>query len=145
MRIAEENWRVLASLLPTGTLRIDANQNVSTMLANILNASAEDHIVRPVNSVSRCTRSSKLSNLTFPCNERSIRGIRLHKLLRKSRVNDRSNWRNGLACEHRFKTERSQRPACQKPTGLDTGAEERLRQYLDSFRIGRRESNNRVP
>jgi len=45
-----------------------------------------------VNSVSRCTRSSKLSNLTSPSNKRYIRGIRLHKLWRKSRATDYFNW-----------------------------------------------------
>jgi hypothetical protein len=39
-----------------------------------------DHVVRHVNSVSRFTRSRKLSNRTSPCGKRSIRGIRLRML-----------------------------------------------------------------
>jgi hypothetical protein len=39
-----------------------------------------DPVVPRVNSVSRSTRSSKLSNRKSPCSKRSIRGIRLHKL-----------------------------------------------------------------
>jgi hypothetical protein len=47
-----------------------------------------------VNSVSRFTKSRKLSNLTFHYNKRSIRGIRLRKLSRKSHASDHFNWRN---------------------------------------------------
>ena len=64
---------------------------------------AGDHVVLRVNSVSRFTRSSKLSSRTSPCSKRSIRGIRLHKLLRKSRATDYFNWRNGVPGEHRSK------------------------------------------
>ncbi len=64
---------------------------------------AGDHVVLRVNSVSRFTRSSKISNRNSPCSKRSIRGIRLHKLLRKSRATDYFNWRNGVPREHRSK------------------------------------------
>src|SRR5882762_11117744 len=70
-----------------------------------------DHVVRRVNSVSPFTRSSKLSNRTSPCNKRSIRGIRLHRLWRKSRATDYFSWRNGMPREHRSKTDRSEHAA----------------------------------
>jgi hypothetical protein len=72
---------------------------------------ARDHVVRRVNSVSRFTRSSRLSNRTSPCSKRSIRGIRLHKLLRKSRATDHFNWRDGVPREHRSKTDGSEHAA----------------------------------
>jgi hypothetical protein len=76
---------------------------------------AQDHVVRRVSSVSRFTRSSKLSNRTSPSSKRSIRGIRLQKPLRKSHATGYFNWRNGSPREHRSKTDRLE-PACQKPT-----------------------------
>jgi len=57
---------------------------------------ARGHIVRRVNLVSRFTRSSRPSNRTSPSSKRFIRGIRLHRLLQKSRAIDYSNWRNGV-------------------------------------------------
>src|ERR1700686_1274115 len=54
---------------------------------------APDHVVRRVSSVSRFTRSSKLSNRTSHFSKRSIRGIRLHRLLRKSHAAGYFNWR----------------------------------------------------
>ena len=69
---------------------------------------ARDHVARHVNSVSRFTRSSKLSNRTSPCSKRSVRGIRLHKLLRKGRASDYFKWQNGIPAEHRFRTARSE-------------------------------------
>jgi hypothetical protein len=50
-----------------------------------------DHAVRRVNSASRFTRSSKLSNRIFPCSKRSLRGTKLHKPSRKSRATDYFN------------------------------------------------------
>jgi hypothetical protein len=64
-----------------------------------------DHIVHRGNSVSRFTRSRKLSSRTSPSSRRSIRGIRLHMLWRKSRAADNFNWQNGVRREHRFKTQ----------------------------------------
>jgi len=83
---------------------------------------AEDHVVRRVNSVSRFTRSRKLSNRSSPCGKRSIRGIRLHVLWRKSRATDHFNCRNGVPREHCFKTDRSECAACQKPTSMASWA-----------------------
>ena len=71
---------------------------------------AADQVLRPVNSVSRFTRSSKLSNRTSPLKKHCIRGIRLHKLWQRSRASDYSNWRNGMPCEHRSKADRNLRP-----------------------------------
>jgi hypothetical protein len=48
----------------------------------------------------------ELSNRTSPCGKRSIRGIRLHMLWRKSRATDHFNWRNGVPREHCFDTDR---------------------------------------
>jgi hypothetical protein len=67
---------------------------------------ATDLVARRVNSISRFTRSSKLSNRASPCSKRSIRGIRLPRLLRKSRATDYFNWRNGIPREHRSKFDR---------------------------------------
>jgi hypothetical protein len=75
---------------------------------------AGDHGVCAVNSVSRWTRYGRLSNRTFLCSKRFIRGIRLHRLLRKSRASDYFNWRNGTPSNHRSKTDRSEHAACQK-------------------------------
>jgi hypothetical protein len=61
---------------------------------------ARGHIVRRVNLVSRFTRSSRPSNRTSPSSKRFIRGIRLHRLLQKSRAIDYSNWRNGVPTKH---------------------------------------------
>jgi len=83
---------------------------------------AGDHVVRRVNSVSRFTRSSKLSNRTSPCSKRSIRGIRLHRLLRKSRATDYSNWRSGMPREHRSMTDLLEHGACQRPTSMPSRA-----------------------
>ena len=44
-----------------------------------------------VNSVSRFTRSSKLSKRISPCSKRSLRGTKLHKPSRKSRATDYFN------------------------------------------------------
>jgi len=63
-----------------------------------------------VSSVLRFTRSSKLSNLTSRCTKRFIRGIRLHRLSRKSLATDYFNWRNGMPREHRSKTDRNVLP-----------------------------------
>ena len=72
--------------------------NAAIVLAKLLNHArgrfplrrttlgAGDHGVRTVNSVSLWTRYGKLSNRTFLCSKRCIRGIRLHRLLRKSRA-----------------------------------------------------------
>ena len=87
------------------------------VLASLLTLGAKDHVVRRVNSVSHFTRTSKLSNRTSPCSKRSIRGIRLHGLLRKNRNRplQLAKWH---AREHRFKTDRSERAAYQKPTSM---------------------------
>src|SRR5271165_5402518 len=66
---------------------------------------AGGHVVRRVNSVSRFTRSSRPSNRNSPCSKRSIHGIRLHRLLRKSPANDYLNWRNGVPREDPSKTD----------------------------------------
>ncbi len=50
--------------------------------------------VRRENLASGFTRSSKLSNQTSLWNRRSIRGIRLRRLLQSGRASDYSNWRN---------------------------------------------------
>jgi Transposase DDE domain len=64
-----------------------------------------DHVVRRVNSVSRFTRSRKLSNRTSPYCKRFIRGMKLHMPWRKSRATDHFNWHNSVPREHRFKTD----------------------------------------
>jgi hypothetical protein len=47
------------------------------------------------------------------------RGVVTFVLLwRKSRATDHFNWQNGVPREHRFKTDRSERAACQKPTPM---------------------------
>src|SRR5579871_2553635 len=64
-----------------------------------------DHVVRRVNSVSRFTRSRKLSNRTSPYCKRFIRGMKLHMPWRKSRATDHFNWHNSVPREHHFKTD----------------------------------------
>ncbi len=78
-----------------------------------------DHVVRRVNSVSRFTKSSRQSNHTFPCSKHCIRGIRLHKLLRKGRATDYFNWCNEISREY-----------CARPTGAGCLSEADL--YADS-------------
>ncbi len=62
--------------------------------------------VRRENLASGFTRSSKLSNQTSLWNRRSIRGIRLRRLLQSGRASDYSNWRNGMPRESAFGTGR---------------------------------------
>jgi hypothetical protein len=93
--------KLLIALLAQKLVRI--GRDISPFRLLILGGG--DHVVRRVNSVSRFTRSSKLSNRTSPCGKRSIRGIRLHKPGRKSHVSDCFNWQNGAPREHRSKTD----------------------------------------
>ena len=89
--------KLLVALLAQKLIRIGRDISPSRLPT----LGARGRVVRRVNSVSRFTRSRKPSNRTSPCSKRSIRGIRLHRLLRKSHATDYCNWRNGMPREHR--------------------------------------------
>jgi hypothetical protein len=99
----QQRFRTVSS--PRRTARQRACQAAKPLGVAQRTLGGGDHLVRPVNSVSRFTRSSKLSNLTSPCNKLSIRGIRLHELWRKSCATGPFNWRNGVRLEHRSGTD----------------------------------------
>jgi hypothetical protein len=82
---------------------------------------ARDHIVSRVSSLSRCTRSSTLSNRTSACSEPSIRGIRLHRLLRKSR--EATTAIGEMACLVNIAPGRPEPAICQKPTSVCSAPE----------------------
>jgi hypothetical protein len=105
--------KLLVTLLAQKLIRIGA-----IFPLGLPTLAAQDHVVRRVNSVSRFTRSSKLSNRTSPFGKRSIRGIRLHTLLRKSHATDFFNWQNGIPRERRSETDRLEPAACQKPVSM---------------------------
>src|SRR5215469_5178996 len=107
-----ERWEITGHVTST---KIDSHRSRYFPLG-LPTLGARDHVVRRVNSVLRFTRSSKLSNRNSRFSKRFIRGIRLQKLLRKTRAPDYINWRHGVPREHRSKVDRLGRAACQKPT-----------------------------
>jgi hypothetical protein len=107
-------WESSYTLLAQTLIRI--GRDISPSGYRTLGAGG--HVVRRLNSVSRFTRSSGRSNPISPSSKRSIRGIRLHRRLRKSRAIDYSNWRNGVPRERGSDTDRSEHAGCQKPTSM---------------------------